>query len=117
MNWCQPDAQGVCSGPTVPTPARTVPGISRTIPNGLESPHALEYAAGFSRQFGNRASMRADFIYRDFRDFYSERIDTTTGIAVDSLGSRFDRSVIENTDDLKRRYSGVTFSAAYRMSA
>ena len=117
MTWCQPDAQGVCRGATVPTPARTVPGISRTIPGSLESPHALEYAAGASRQLGNRASVRADFVYRDFRDFYSERIDTTTGIAVDSLGNRFDRSVVENTNDLKRRYTGVTFSAAYRISA
>jgi len=117
MDWCRPDSQGVCTGPTVPAPLRTVPGVSRTIPGSVESPHALEYAAGISRQLGNRASMRADFMYRDFRDFYSERIDTTTGIAVDSLGARFDRSVVENTNDLRRRYTGVTFSAAYRMSA
>src|SRR5215468_1442901 len=117
MNWCQPNAQGVCSGATVPTPARLVPGVSRTIPGSLESPHALEYAAGISRQLGNRASMRADFMYRDFRDFYSERLDTTTGVAVDSLGTRFDRSVIENTNSLKRQYTGVTLSAEYRLSA
>jgi hypothetical protein len=91
--------------------------VSRTIPGSLESPHALEYAAGISRTLGDRASARADFMYRDFRDFYSERIDTTTGIAVDSLGGRFDRSVIENTDNLKRRYAGVTFSGLYRVSA
>ena len=117
MTWCRPDAQGVCTGPTVPTPVRQVPGVSRTIPGSLESPHALEYAAGVSRQLGNRASVRADFMYRNFRDFYSERIDTTTGIAVDSLGGRFDKSVIENTDDLTRRYAGMTLSASYRMSA
>jgi outer membrane receptor protein involved in Fe transport len=117
LDWCRPDAQGVCTGPTVPTPARTVPGISRTIPGSLESPHALEYAAGISRHFGSRATTRADFIYRDFRDFYSERIDTNTGIAVDSLGGRFDKSVVENTNDLKRRYTGVTLSATYRPSA
>jgi hypothetical protein len=117
MDWCRPDAQGVCTGPTVPVPARTVPGVSRTIPGSLESPHAIEYAAGVSRQFGDRAAARADFIYRDFRDFYSERIDTTTGIAVDSLGGRFDKSFIENTNALKRRYSAVTFSATSRLSA
>jgi len=117
MDWCRPDAQGVCTGPTVPTPVRTVPGVSRTIPGSLESPHALEYAAGISRQFGDRASARADFVYRNFRDFYSERLDATTGIAVDSLGARFDKSIIENTNDLKRRYASVTFAATYRMSA
>jgi outer membrane receptor protein involved in Fe transport len=117
MDWCRPDAQGVCSGPTVPNPQRTVPGVSRTIPGSLTSPHALEYAAGVSRRVGDRGSVRADFMYRGFRDFYSERIDTTTGIAVDSLGGRFDKSVIENTNDLRRRYTGVTFSASYRASA
>jgi outer membrane receptor protein involved in Fe transport len=117
MDWCRPDATGVCTGPTVPTPVRTVPGVSKTIPNSLESPHAIEYAAGISRQLHERASVRADFTYRDYRDFYSERLDTTTGIAVDSLGGRFDRSVIENANDLKRRYMGATFSATYRMSA
>jgi outer membrane receptor protein involved in Fe transport len=116
MDWCRPDAQGVCTGSTVPTPQRTVPGVSRTIPGSLESPHALEYAAGISRRLGDRASVRADFMYRDFRDFYSERIDTSTGIAVDSLGGRFDKSVIENSNDLKRRYTGATFSMTYRMS-
>jgi carboxypeptidase family protein len=117
MDWCRPDPQGVCAGPTVPTPQRSVPGVSRTIPGSLESPQALEYAAGVSRKLAERASVRADFMYRDFRDFYSERIDTTTGIAVDSLGARFDKSVIENTNDLKRRYTGITFSALYRVSA
>ena len=116
MDWCRPDAQGVCAGPTVPAPARMVPGVSRTIPDSLASPHALEYAAGISRRLGERASVRADFMFRDFRDFYSERIDTSTGIAVDSLGGRFDRSVIENSNDLKRRYTGATFSATYRLS-
>ncbi len=70
---------------------------------------------GISRKLGDRASVRADLMYRDFRDFYSERIDTTTGIAVDSLGARFDKSVVENTNDLKRRYTGVTVSAVYRL--
>ena len=77
MDWCRPDAQGVCAGPNVPAPARMVPGVSRTIPDSLASPHALEYAAGISRRLGERASVRADFMFRDFRDFYSERIDTS----------------------------------------
>ena len=116
MDWCKPDPQGVCTGTNVPTPVRAVPGVSRTIPGSLDSPHALEYAAGLSRKIGDRGSIRADVMYRNYRDFYSERIDTTTGIAVDSLGGRFDKSVIENTNDLKRRYAGATFSATYRMS-
>ena len=67
MDWCRPDAQGVCTGTNVPTPARTVPGVSVTIPGSLESPHALEYAAGISRKVGDCGSVRADVMYRDYR--------------------------------------------------
>ncbi|HUK35398.1 MAG TPA: hypothetical protein VLV86_15890, partial [Vicinamibacterales bacterium] len=87
-----------------------------TIPHGLESPHALEYAAGVSRQFSNRIAVRSDFTYRDYRDFYSERIDTTTGTVRDSLGNPFDSAVIENTNALMRRYAGLTTSVTYRVS-
>ena len=117
MDWCRPNAAGICTGANVLVPNVSVPGVSVTIPNGLESPHALEYAAGVSRQFGNRAAARADFTYRNFRDFYSQRIDTTTATVVDSLGTPADKSVIENTDDLKRRYAGLTLSGTYRLSA
>jgi len=114
IDWCKADAKGLCT--SVPLSGAQVPGVSITIPNGLSSPNALEYAAGASRQVSDRIAVRGDFTFRDFRDFYSQRIDTTTGVVVDSLGNRADRSVVENTNDLKRRYSGLTVSATYRIS-
>jgi len=94
----------------------SVPGVGVRIPNGLDSPNVFEYAIGASRQLGNRAAIRADYVYRNYRDFYSQRIDTTTGRAVDSLGNPTDISIVENTNDLKRRYQGLTLSATYRVS-
>ena len=112
---CKRDANGFCTAMgAILNPA--VPGVNIKIPNSLESPHALEYAAGISRQLGSRAAVRADYVFRNYRDFYSERIDTTTGIVTNSLGTRFDLHVVENTNALKRRYQGVTFSATYRVS-
>ena len=75
------------------------------------------YAAGFSRQLTSRAVLRADYSYRDYRDFYSARIDRSTGIVVDQFGNKADLAIIENTNDLKRRYSGVTVSGRYRINA
>ncbi len=115
FNACGRDANGFCTtmGPVV---ASSVPGVGLRIPNGLESPHVNEYSVGVSRQLGSRAAIRADYVFRNYRDFYSTRIDTTTGRAVDSLGKPTDVGITENTNDLKRRYQGLQMSVSYRVS-
>jgi outer membrane receptor for ferrienterochelin and colicin len=106
------------NGGTNMTPtASSVPGVSVRIPDGLTSPNVRAYAAGVSRQLTSRAVIRADYSYRDYRDFYSSRIDRSTGIVTDPYGNRADLAIIENTNDLKRRYSGVTVSSRYRINA
>jgi hypothetical protein len=119
FNWCAPNAQGFCTaGGGLLTPSgASFPGVSVVIPNSLTSPNVRAYAFGVSRQIGNRAAVRADYSYRDFHDFYSQRIDTTTGRAFDQLGTAYDVAVVENTDGVKRQYQGVTVSATYRLSA
>jgi outer membrane receptor for ferrienterochelin and colicin len=92
----------------------TVRGVTPLIRESLTSPNVLEYATGVSRQFGNRASVRADFIYRNYRDFYAARTDMSTGQVRDKLDRPFDLTVIENTDALKRRYAGLSTQATYR---
>ena len=114
FNWCAPDSRGYC---TVAAPSGTsLPGVSVKIPNGLSSPNVRAYAFGVSRQIGSRAVVRADYSYRDYKDFYSQRIDQTTGKVTDSFGNVSDLAVVENTNDLKRRYSGMTVSATYRIN-
>jgi hypothetical protein len=95
--------------------ATSLPGVSVTIPNGLSSPNVRAYAFGVSRQVGSRAVVRADYSYRDYKDFYSQRIDRSTGRITDAFGNVSDLAVVENTNDLTRRYSGVTVSATYRI--
>jgi hypothetical protein len=110
FNWFK--ANG---GTSMAPAASALPGVSTRIVDSLDSPNVLAYAAGVSRQIGNRAVVRADFSYRDYRDFYSMRIDTSTGTVVDPLGNKLDLAIVENTNDLKRRYSGVTLSASYHV--
>jgi hypothetical protein len=103
-------------GPTLPTVgAPTIPGVSPRIGADLKSPSVLEYAAGINRQFGARGALRIDYVYRDWRDFYVQRTDLTTGRVTNALGQSFDLSLIENTNDLTRRYSGATFQGTYRL--
>ena len=94
-----------------------IPGVTPQILGSLTSPSVLEYAGGVNRQFGSRAAVRADLIYRDYHDFYATRTDQTTGRVTDKLGRPFDLGLIENTDALKRRYAGLSTQATYRFSS
>lgn len=91
-----------------------IPGVSSRIGDSLRSPNVNEWAAGLARQFGSRGSVRADFVYRDYADFYATRTDPSTGRATDSLGNTFDLSFIENTDSVSRTYKGLTLQANLR---
>src|SRR5262249_6084027 len=115
FNWCARNGRGIC---TAASPSSSsVPGISVKIGDDLVSPNVRALAFGVSRQLGGRALVKADYSFRDYRDFYSQRIDTSTGTVVDEFGTRSDIAIVENTNDLKRRYSGVTFAGTYRFAA
>ncbi|MEO8258538.1 MAG: TonB-dependent receptor [Acidobacteriota bacterium] len=92
-------------------------GTTPVIRDSLTSPNALEYAGGISRRLGERATVRADLIYRSFHDFYAWRTDQTTGSVTDSLGQTLDLTLVENTDRLKRRYAGLSTQGTYRAAA
>jgi hypothetical protein len=104
-------------GPTLPlNGAPTIPGVTPQIAAGLTSPSAWEYASGVSRQFGARASLRADLLVRHYVDFYMRQTDTTTGRVQDPTGRSFDLSLVTNAPDrlLSREYAGGTFTGTYR---
>jgi hypothetical protein len=113
-------------GPTLPlTGAPSVRGVTPQVLDGsLRSPHVWEYAAGVNRQFG-QAAFRADATFRDYRDFYIQRVTTETGRVIDNRefapasvqGRSHDLAYIENDDEglLKRRYAGVSMQGQYRM--
>ena len=60
------------------------------------------------------AAFASDWVFRDFNDFYITRTDLSTGKATDDLGKVYDLNLIENSNDLERRYQGGTFQANYR---
>jgi outer membrane receptor protein involved in Fe transport len=96
--------------------APSIPGVTPQIQGSLDSPNNLEYAAGVNRQFGSKAAVRADYVYRDFRDLYVQVTNLSTGRVQDQLGKSYDLGLVENSNDLTRRYSGVTTQGTYRFS-
>jgi outer membrane receptor protein involved in Fe transport len=110
FNWF--DSNGGANRPTV---ASFVPGVNVQIRTPLTSPNADEYAVGMSRQLGSRGTLRVDGMWRRYHDFYSQRADLDTGKVTDSKNNVYDLFLVENTDDVARRYSGVTTQASYRI--
>jgi len=108
------NANGGTSRPFAEPP--TVAGVNFMIGGSLDSPNAMEYAAGVSRVLGQRGSVRADWVFRDFNDFYITRTDMSTGKITNSQGTTLDINLIENSNDgLERRYQAGTFQANYRI--
>jgi hypothetical protein len=91
-----------------------VPGVNMTMKEPLKSPYAWEYSGGVSRTLGSRGSVRADGIFREFRNFYSLRTDLETGKVPDPVsGNTYDLNVVENTDDVFRRYAAFVLQGSY----
>jgi hypothetical protein len=94
-----------------------VPGVNTFINGSLKSPNSLEYSAGVSRTLGARGSLRFDYTFRDYHDFYVQRTDLTTGTVTNELGRVFDVNLIENSDDLTRRYQSGAVQATFRLAS
>ena len=112
--WCARNSQGFCTTASQHRP----PCQAYRFRSAAISPRqASARTRSVSAARWRRGVVRADDSYRDYHDFYSRRIDLGTGVVVDEFGNRSDLAIVENTDDLKRRYSGVTVSAAYRINS
>ncbi|HEX2164471.1 MAG TPA: TonB-dependent receptor [Thermoanaerobaculia bacterium] len=94
-----------------------IPGATQVIPDTLRSPAADEYTLGASKRLGNRGLVRADVVYREFEDFYSNRIDQGTG-QVDTPTGPADLTLVGNFGDdlLEREYRGLHLQGRYRLS-
>ncbi len=104
-------------GPTRNKVGSFLPGFNIRIDSPLKSPNADEYAVGTSRQLGTRGTLRVDGVWRTYHDFYSQRADMATGPVFDALKNKYDLFLVENTNDVKRRYSGLSLQASYRVSS
>lgn len=99
-----------------PRNAPSIPGVTVAVGDDLRAPNSNEWTAGLARQLGDRGSVRVDYVYRDYRDFYGDFRDPSTGKVTDPPGRVYDLTVVKNTDLANRTYRGVVTQASYRFN-
>ncbi len=98
--------------------APSVPGVTTKVGTGLSAPNSDEYTVGLMRQLGSRGTVRVDYIYRQYRDFYGDYRDMETGKVYDPVSNRtFDLIVVKNTESVERSYQGVNTQISYRVGS
>ena len=92
----------------------SVPGVNTQIRESLISPSLDEYTVGGGFQIGVNGFFRADYIHRDWNDFFVTVANRDIG-TVDSPIGIYQLKLIENTNDLERTYDAFQFQLAYRL--
>ncbi|MFN2239987.1 MAG: carboxypeptidase regulatory-like domain-containing protein [Thermoanaerobaculia bacterium] len=90
-----------------------IPGATSKLEGSLTTPSVDEFQIGLGTELGSRGFLRGDIISREWNDFYTSRIDMTTGRT--SVGG--DMTVIENSDLFTRKYEALQIQAGYRPHA
>ena len=93
--------------------SRSIPGYATYFDGTLASPSVREITAGYGTQIGKSGFVRADYIHRDWRDFYAASVTTATKKANTPLGIPVDLSLVRNSSNLERRYRGVLLQARW----
>ena len=93
--------------------SRSVPGYSTYFDGSLSSPYVRELTGGYGLQLGHDGYVRADYIHRDWRDFYAASVTTATQKANTPLGIPVDLTLLRNSNNIRRNYRGVQLQARW----
>ena len=94
-----------------------VPGANTIIRDSLKSPTADELTFGVTKRLGSRGLFRADYVRREFGDFYFTQRDQTTGQTTSEELGTFDLGLIVNDNSiLERVYDGLHTQFSYRLT-
>jgi hypothetical protein len=99
---------------TLPLAYASIPGLSTKFLSSLDSPSTIEYAATVAGNLGASVAYRVDVVRREGRDFYNNVINGSTGTGSDEFGNHFDIGIINNSNSVKRNYTGLHTSLSYR---
>jgi outer membrane receptor protein involved in Fe transport len=92
-------------------------GISTQIPRSLKSPGVDELTLGAAFAVGQRGFFRVDVQRREWNDFYTTRVDQSTGTVEDPLvGGDIDLAYLENSNDFERKYEALLLQGGYQVS-
>jgi hypothetical protein len=92
-----------------------VPGLTPVIGDDLGSPYVDEISLGVAVRFGGNGVLRADYVHREYGDFYAA--ETIPNRWVESpLTGPLDLTVYQNEDNLlERKYDGLLTRIQYRI--
>ena len=94
----------------------SIPGSTSRFDRSLNSPYMDEFTIGYGLALGTRTYLRADYIDRNWGNFYSLRRTLQTGKAVSPTGITVDQGVIENSEDnISREYQAVQLQGSFRI--
>ncbi len=92
---------------------QSVPGYDTRIDSRLGSPYVQEITLGYGTQWRPNFVTRVDLVSRDWRDFYGFRVDQTTPQQTDPIGIVHNVQIVQNTNDIHRKYRGVQFQTTW----
>ncbi len=93
-----------------------IPGLSPKISDSLASPYGDELSIGVTKRLGTRGVVRADYVRREYGDFYASQI-VPNRFVVDDIAGPIDIAFYVNEDDiLERDYDAVMLRADYRFT-
>ena len=94
----------------------SLPGVSTRIEGELVSPNADEFTLGYGTAVG-RGFVRADYVYREFSDFYTATTNLANGTVTNDLGQTFDLELIQNNDTgYSREYNSIQLQGGYNFT-
>jgi outer membrane receptor protein involved in Fe transport len=94
----------------------SLPGVSTQIfGGGFESPLMQELSVGYGGEIGGKGFFRADYINREWENFYTYWTNLANGTVMNDLGQEFDLEYIGTRDQgISRDYEAIQIQAAYR---
>jgi len=122
FNWF--DSAGGLSNTDLWYAGPNIRGVNTVVEN-LVSPYADEFTVGFSKRLGTRGLIRADYVHREYHDFYATQRNLETGTVLweDEVApgviveAEFDLGVVANEDSqLSRKYDGLHTALQYRFN-
>lgn len=94
----------------------SIPGVTTAVGAGLKSPNSDEYTFGVAHELAGKGAVRVDYVYRNYRDFYGDFRDMSTGRVYEPVSAKYyDLLIVRNTDAVQRDYKGVSAQFSYRL--
>ncbi len=97
--------------------SQSIPGVTAVIQDTIKSPSQEEISLGVSKRLGSKGLFRADLVFREWDDFYSNKTTIETGTVQTPTGPD-DLTLVGNfgNDFLSREYQGLHTNFSYRLS-